>query len=115
MGIADRIKQRMDEIEGMSQEVLAKKVGLTQPAIFKLLSGKTKRTTRFAEIAAALGVRPEWLATGQGPMTADGPSPATREVIQEIERRARNQELGTMELELILNLVKRISSPRKED
>lgn len=63
--MAERIKQRMQEI-GMTQDQLATAASLTQPAIFKLLSGKTKRTTRLAEIARALGVRPEWLVTGTG-------------------------------------------------
>ena len=66
--MADRIKQRMQEIP-MTQEELGKQAGLTQPAIYKLLSGKTQRTTRLAEIAKALKVRPEWLATGADPMT----------------------------------------------
>lgn len=65
MNMADRIKQRMQEI-GMTQDQLATAASLTQPAIFKLLAGKTKRTTRLAEISRALGVRPEWLATGIG-------------------------------------------------
>lgn len=51
--MADRIKQRMDQI-GLTQEDLARGAGLTQPAIWKLLAGKTKRSTRLAEIAETL-------------------------------------------------------------
>lgn len=67
MNMADRIKQRMLELD-IKQEDLGKAVGLTQPAIFKLLSGKTKRTTRLTEIAKALKVSPEWLVEGTEPM-----------------------------------------------
>ena len=70
MNIADRIKQRMRELD-VTQDDLARQVQLTQPAIFKLLSGKTQRTTRLAEIAKALKVRPEWLASGEGLMTSE--------------------------------------------
>lgn len=66
MNIAQRIQQRMDEI-GMTQDQLATRIGLTQPAVFKLLSGRTRRTTRLIEIAWALGVRPEWLSDGIEP------------------------------------------------
>lgn len=66
MNMADRIKQRMQELD-IKQDDLAKQAGLTQPAIFKLLSGKTRRTTRLTEIAKALGVRPEWLVEGIEP------------------------------------------------
>ncbi len=114
MNMADRIKQRMLELD-IKQEELGKAAGLTQPAIFKLLSGKTQRTTRLAEIAKALKVRPEWLATGEGPMTEQGPPPTARDVIHEIEQRTLTHELGESELALILDLVKRISSPRNKE
>ena len=109
MNMADRIKQRMQKL-GITQDELAKQAELTQPAIFKLLAGKTQRTTRLAEIAKALEVRPQWLATGEGPMVEEGP-PAARDVIHEIERRTLSHELGESELALILDLVKRISLP----
>ena len=97
MNMADRIKQRMQKL-GITQDELAKQAELTQPAIFKLLAGKT------------LEVRPQWLATGEGPMVEEGP-PAARDVIHEIERRTLSHELGESELALILDLVKRISLP----
>lgn len=81
MNTADRIKQRMQTI-GITQDDLGKATGLTQPAIFKLLSGKTQRTTRLAEIAKALKVRPEWLATGEGPMQGDDLTPDEKEFLE---------------------------------
>ncbi len=86
--MAERIKERMGEI-GISQEALAKAAGLTQPAIFKLLSGKTRRTTRLPEISSVLGVLPNWLATGQGPKF-DSITPDEREWLEEY--RAMDQE-----------------------
>lgn len=77
MSIGERAKQRMDEI-GMSQEALARAVGISQPAIFKLLAGKTLRSTRLAEIAAALGVRPQWLANGELPKQEIAHKPVER-------------------------------------
>ena len=112
--MVDRVKQRMQELD-IKQDELAKAAELTQPAIFKLLAGKTKRTTRLAEIAKALGVRPQWLATGEGPMQEMGSTLEARAVIEEIEQRTRTHELGSAELILILDLVKRISSPQKKE
>lgn len=84
MNMAERIKHRMQEIN-MTQEELGKQVGLTQPAIFKLLSGKTKRTTRLAEIAQALKTRPEWLITGAPPMQ-DAISPDERGLLEDFRK-----------------------------
>lgn len=83
MTMGDRIKERMDEI-GMSQETLAKAVGISQPAIFKILAGKTKRTTRLSEIAAVLGVRPGWLVTGEG-SKLELISAEDREILEELK------------------------------
>lgn len=84
MNMAERIKQRMQEID-MTQEELGRQVGLTQPAIFKLLSGKTKRTTRLAEIAQALKTRPEWLIDGIPPMQ-DAISPDERALLEDFRK-----------------------------
>lgn len=46
------------------------------------MSGKSKRTTRLAEIAKALKTRPEWLANGDEPML-DTISPDERELLEE--------------------------------
>ncbi|WP_323865659.1 XRE family transcriptional regulator [Xenorhabdus cabanillasii] len=50
----------------MSQEQLAQKVGVSQPAIAKLVSGKTKSSRKSLEIALALGINPAWLVNGTG-------------------------------------------------
>lgn len=71
---ADRLNKALLE-EGLSQEQLAKAVGLTQPAIQKLTSGKAKSSRKILEISEALRVKPEWLGRGEGPMREDGAKP----------------------------------------
>jgi transcriptional regulator with XRE-family HTH domain len=66
--LADRIKFRMDAI-GWIQDDLAKLVGVSQTAIFKVMAGQTAKPRNILEIAKALGVNAEWLSTGNGEMT----------------------------------------------
>lgn len=61
---------------GVSQGQLAEKVGISQPAIQKMTSGKTSGSRKMVEIANALGIRPEWLSSGSGEMRNDGQLPA---------------------------------------
>lgn len=65
---ADRLKSAMKDA-GLSQEQLAKIVGVSQPAIQKMVAGKTQGSRKLVEIASALKVRPEWLSSGNGPVT----------------------------------------------
>ncbi|CNI16492.1 repressor protein CI [Yersinia similis] len=64
---AERLQQAMDA-EQISQAELAIKVGVSQPAINRLLTGKTNTSRRIIEIAKALKVQPEWLLSGVGDM-----------------------------------------------
>lgn len=68
MTLAQRIKIAM-RAANVTQAALAEKVGVSQAAIQKIASGKAKSSTKIVEIAAALGVRPEWLGEESGPMT----------------------------------------------
>ena len=54
----------MSELDNMTQEELAKLAKVSQSAIHKLCTGKAKQTRKLIEIAAALKVQPQWLATG---------------------------------------------------
>lgn len=63
MSLADRIKQRLDEL-GFSQQELATRAGVSQPAIFKLTSGRSQTTRKLLEIADALQCDAEWLSKG---------------------------------------------------
>ena len=66
--IGKRIRQRRKEL-GFSQEELAKRSGYRgQPMIREIESGRVGKPGKLLELAAALGVRPEWLAAGTGAM-----------------------------------------------
>ena len=68
---AERLNAAMTAA-GVSQGQLAERVGVSQPAIQKMTSGKTSGSRKMVEIAHALGVRPEWLSAGSGEMRNDG-------------------------------------------
>lgn len=62
---AERLNAAM-AAAGMSQGQLAEKVGISQPAIQKMTSGKTNGSRKMVELARALSVDPEWLSSGVG-------------------------------------------------
>lgn len=65
MSIGKRVEGRRIEL-GMSQAQLTKKVGLAQPTISALESGKSVGTNFTARLAAELQVHALWLETGVG-------------------------------------------------
>ncbi|REF27216.1 SOS-response transcriptional repressor LexA [Xenorhabdus cabanillasii] len=65
MTLADRLKEAMAD-KGLTQSSLAKKAGMAQSMIWKLLSGNATKTGRLVDLAKALDVRPEWLSDGSG-------------------------------------------------
>lgn len=70
-------------LSGVTQGILAERVGVSQPSIWKLVAGKTNSSRKLVEIAHALNVRPEWLATGEEPMwnkTAQQPYSGNSEI-----------------------------------
>ncbi len=67
--LAGRLKLAMYEA-GVTQSWLAERVGITQGAIQKLVSGHAQSSRRIVDIAKALNVNPEWLDKGTGPMQA---------------------------------------------
>lgn len=77
--LADRLNEAMN-LAGMSQGALAKASGIAQPTIWRLVSGNARGSTKIVEIANALGVRSEWLSTGNGPMRDDGQLPRAAQV-----------------------------------
>ncbi|EJQ6148269.1 helix-turn-helix transcriptional regulator [Escherichia albertii] len=67
---AERLNAAMASA-GLSQAQLADMVGVSQPAIQKMTSGKTTGSRKMVELARALKVRPEWLSSGVGRMRAN--------------------------------------------
>lgn len=78
---ADRLNHAMS-LAGMSNSRLGEIVGMSQPSIWKLASGRSVSTRKLVEIASALDVRPEWLSTGEGPMRKDALSRKVAEADQ---------------------------------
>lgn len=70
--LADRIKDRMKAM-GLNNAQLAAACGVKPPTSFNWASGKTQsiKGEPLLRAAKALGVTPDWLATGLGPMTEE--------------------------------------------
>lgn len=65
MTFTDRLNLAMKE-RNFTQAQLGNAIGVAQSAIWKLTSGTSKTSRKVVEIAHALNVNPEWLATGKG-------------------------------------------------
>jgi SOS-response transcriptional repressor LexA len=63
--LKDRILERRTAL-GLSQQQLADKAGVSQVTIQHLESGRNATSKKLLEIARALGVTAEWLASGNG-------------------------------------------------
>ncbi|HDT1605125.1 TPA: helix-turn-helix transcriptional regulator [Enterobacter sichuanensis] len=70
MGFSERLAQAMKHA-GYTQGRLAKDVGMAQSSVNKLLKD-ANGSRKTVEIASVLGVRPEWLSTGEGEMASSG-------------------------------------------
>lgn len=70
MGFSERLAQAMKNA-GYTQGRLAKDVGMAQSSVNKLLKDASG-SRKTVEIASVLGVRPEWLSTGEGEMASSG-------------------------------------------
>ncbi len=70
--MGDRIRSRLGEIRE-SQHWLAKKVGIKQPSLNKVINAKNGESTKHGvAIAKHLGVSPIWLKDGTGPKFLGG-------------------------------------------
>ncbi len=58
--LAEILKQEL-KAQGLSQQDLAEAVGVTQPSIYKIVSGKTLKPRILPEIAQHLGVSIDYL------------------------------------------------------
>jgi len=68
--LAQRIKMARQKCQ-LTQKALASMVGIEQPVISQLETGKNQQSTHLARIAHVCGVNWLWLAEGKGPMVAD--------------------------------------------
>lgn len=74
--LSDRLRLALEQ-SGLSQAELARRIGVTPGAVSLWLSGETKalKASNAVLLAKHLGVSPEWLATGRGPMRPDAAAP----------------------------------------
>jgi len=70
MDLKDRLKAARRHAN-LTQAELAQRVGITQVSISDIERGKTESTGYIAQIAAACGVSPLWLADGRGSMLGE--------------------------------------------
>lgn len=72
MEVGQRIVERL-EVTGLSQSELARRVGLSQPAINSLIRGNSRSSTHLHRIARELGTTPAYLAGETDDPDADAP------------------------------------------
>lgn len=68
--LSTRLKTLLDE-KRLSMNAFAKRIGVSQPSIAKIVNGETLNPKNILEIAAALGVNAHWLKTGEGEREAN--------------------------------------------
>jgi len=81
---ADRLRERMQLLD-ISQAELARRVGIKQPSIFKLLSGTVRSSAHLHAIARELETTPEYLSGATDDASAGYvPVPSTDTVASEL-------------------------------
>lgn len=60
--------------KNISMNAFAKRIGVSQRAISKIINGETRDPKNILEIATALGVDPNWLKTGVADANIESPS-----------------------------------------
>jgi len=69
--LAQRLRTARDAA-GVTQRDLARRIGIRQQTISLIERGESEGTRHLVAIANELGVEPDWLQTGQGPMHPQG-------------------------------------------
>lgn len=70
--LGGRVKFARQQLK-MSQTTLANKIGTSQGTVAHIENGRNSETKHIIELARALRVRAEWLATGEGEMLESWP------------------------------------------
>lgn len=99
--LAGRVHERMTYLD-INQEELAEKVGISQPSVQRILSGKTLNPKKIIEISKVLKVSPEWLATGDDvkvTVKEDAPTYEVKRVTQD-----ENSYINTVKVSIIESL-----------
>lgn len=91
MELKDRLKHARKQ-QKLTQVDVAKSVGITQATYSELERGLVKSSGKIVEIAQVLKVNPNWLATGQGKMTAKPTADELRLKMDEIQGKVNGVE-----------------------
>ena len=118
--VGSRLKKAR-KYAGLTQVELAKKSGSKQGAISDLESGRNESSTKLVEMAQAMGVSADWLATGKGEMipsiekpkpSIDLPasSPSVVDLIANIKDMETNGELSPQVIAAINGVIEAVRS-----
>jgi transcriptional regulator with XRE-family HTH domain len=103
--------RRAREARGLSKRGLARKVGVTQSAVWQWEEGKTApRPETAATLERALDLQPGALAQSLGYLPAEGASTVTVSVIEAIEA---DTSLGKRERELLATMYRELIRQRE--
>ncbi|GGZ98510.1 hypothetical protein GCM10008090_03750 [Arenicella chitinivorans] len=113
MSLADRINARIHALS-LTQDEVALRAGISQGMVYKLTSGRAKRTSHIVELARALECELGWLATGEhfgqgvGEASADyqtNRDGARREEVERMLSRLPEQDQKEIALHIMQSLL----------
>jgi len=91
--LGERVR-RAREAAGLSQAQLADAIGIRQPSLHAIETGKSERSKHASALARALRVSLAWLETGKGAMKARGPTDSETLDIAEAPQPMRMARFG---------------------
>jgi transcriptional regulator with XRE-family HTH domain len=93
--IGDRIK-RTRKSQGLTQEGLAKRVGISQGTIGHIEAGRNSDSKHVIRIATALNVNAEWLQSGRGEGISQWPFPGVTPEEYDMLAQADKEEIAAI-------------------
>jgi transcriptional regulator with XRE-family HTH domain len=113
MIVSSRVEEKMKE-RGFTQSELARRVGVTQPSIYKLLRSSKKGSTHLHRIASVLGTTPAYLSGETDDPNDNAPfqsilDPETRELIDQFSG------LSPADRRALLQVAKSMAGPKPSE
>lgn len=95
-------------LRGLSQSELARRVGVKQPSIARLLKGETRSTSVLVELARELGTTPEFLT---GEVDDAGTEPQQRSLSSEEEQLLEKlRSLSAEDRKMVMALTRKLAA-----